>query len=99
MIVRKIQKDAITFDLCRHAKSSLTATTVFISSTKFAIKGFSLLKGISGNICNIHPLRCLQLTSDRPKKSRSFLQYGVFPIFKARFFITTNLMSSIKISI
>ena len=77
----KILKFAITFDLSRHAKSSSTATTGFISSTKMAIGGFSLLTSISADN---YPFYSLRLTSDSPKKS-SIFQYGIFSIFKAQF--------------
>ena len=78
----KYAKRALIFVLPRQSKSSLTPTTAFISSTKFAIKKFSLLRSIKAS--NYH-LRYLQLTSGSPKKSRSFFQYGVFSIFKTRF--------------
>ena len=77
----KIPKCAISFDLSRHAKSSLSATTGFMSSTKVAVKGFPLLRSISAN----NYLLCsLRLTSDCPEKS-NFFQHGVFSIFKASF--------------
>ena len=91
----KILKYAIIFDLSRHAKSSLTANTVFMSSIKVKIKEFPLLRGISGFS---YPFRSLQLTSDSPRKARGIFQYGVFPVFKAMFHVTTNMMSSLKVS-
>ena len=74
----KFPKYAITFDLFWHSKSSLSATTGFISSTKVAIENFPLSRTISGfnySFCS------LRLTSDCPKKSKSSSQYGVFSIF------------------
>ena len=79
--VPKSPKNAFTFDLSRHEKSSLTATTVFMSSTKVAIEGFSFLEG---NNANNYLFRSLQLTCATSKKSRSILQNGVLSIFKAR---------------
>ena len=54
-------KYAITSDLSRHAKSSLTATTGVIPSIKVAIKGFPILRSISASD---YPFRYLRLTSD-----------------------------------
>ena len=71
-------KNAVTFDLFRHAKSSLTATTGFIFSTKVAIKVFPLLRN---NIGNNYPFRSLWLTSDCPENAASFFRYEVFSIF------------------
>ena len=71
-------KYAVTFDLFRHAKSSLTASTGFIFSTKVAIKMFPLLRN---NIGNNYPFRSLWLTSDCQENSASFFRYEVFSIF------------------
>ena len=71
-------KYAVTFDLFRHAKSSLTASTGFIFSTKVAIKVFPLLRN---NIGNNYPFRSLWLTCDCPENSASFFRYEVFSIF------------------
>ena len=80
--IPKIPKHVFTFDLCRHAKSSLTATTNFMHSTKVAIKKCPLLIGISGNNYSFIPCIWLRIV---PKGWESVLQYGVFPIFRARF--------------
>ena len=53
-----------------------------MSSTRVAIKRCPLLRGTKGNN---YLFGSLQLTSDSPKKSTSIVQYGNFPIFKARF--------------
>ena len=71
-------KNAINFDLSRHAKLPLTATTGFISSTKIEIRGFPFCRSISSSN---YPFCYLRLTSDSPEKSRSVFQYGVFSIF------------------
>ena len=95
----KIPKYFFNFDLFRHANSSLTATRVFISSTKVAIKEFPLLRIISASNC---PFRCFRLTFDSPKKSRNIFQYQVFSIFNASLFkwsvISAQFMDSISIS-
>ena len=69
---------AITFDLSPHSRSSLSATTAFISPTKVAIESFLLLLNTSGfnyNFCS------LRLTSDSPKTTGSIFKNGVFSIF------------------
>ena len=74
----KIPKCVNTFALSRHAKSSLTATTGFLSYSNIGIKKSLLLLNISPNN---HLYR--SLTSDSPKKSRNSFQYRVFSFFKA----------------
>ena len=76
----KVPKYAFTFDLSRHAKSSLIETTGFISSNKVAIKPFPLSASISGNNYFFDSLR---FTSNGPIVSRNVLQSGVFSFFKA----------------
>ena len=66
----KIHKYAITFDLSRHPKSSLSATTGYFFSTE----RFPLLKIVSDNNS---VFRSLRLTCHSPKMSRSIFQYGV----------------------
>ena len=78
----KISDYAFAFDLSRHAKWHLTAPTGLISFTKITTKRFPLLKRVS---THNFPFRSLQLTSGSPKKSRSFIQNGVFSVSKARF--------------
>ena len=70
----KFPNYAFPSDSSLHSKSSLSATTGFSFSTKFAVERFLKLRNISGYNC---PSRSLRLTSESPKKSRSNFQYGV----------------------
>ena len=70
----KVPKYAFASDFSRHAKSSLMANIGFFSSTKVAIRDYSLQKNLNGNI---YPLRCWRLTSDSPRRSRNIFQFGV----------------------
>ena len=63
----KIPKNAITFGLSGHSKSSLSVTTGFISSSNVGIERFLLLEKIT-----VDPWRSLPWTSDVTKMSKSF---------------------------
>ena len=65
----KIRKYAITLQLSRHAKSSLTATRGFIFSTTVSIK-LSISRNVTGNNYLFPSLR---LTSDSPRSQEVFL--------------------------
>ena len=92
----KVPKYAIAFDLSRHAKSSLTATTGFMSSINIATEIFPLLTSISANN---YPVRSLRLTSDGPKGQEIVFNLEPSQFSKPDFPITTNLMSSFKVLI
>ena len=77
LVCSKILKLATTFDLIWHAKSSLTAITGFVPSTKVAVRNLLLLRIISPNSC---PFRSLRLTSSSQKES-GIIFCGVFSIF------------------
>ena len=78
----KFLKHAITLDLSRQAKSSLSATTGFICSTMVATERSLFLKKNNG--IN-YPFHSLRLTSDSPLMSRIVFQYGVFSFFQPEF--------------
>ena len=63
----KIPKNAITFGLSGHSKSSLSVTTGFISSSNVGIERFLLSEKIT-----VDPWRSLRWTSDVTKVSKSF---------------------------
>ena len=96
LFVLNVQTKSNSFDSLRHAKSSLTSTTGFISSTKVAVKGFPLLSSISGNN---YRFLLLRLTSDNPKIQDFFFNMESSRFYKPVFPITTNLMSSFKFSV
>ena len=86
----KVPKYSITF------VSALTATTAFMSSTKVAVKGFPFLRSISANEYRFCSLR---LTSDSTKCQEVFFNMKYFRFSNSDSPITTNLMSSFKVSI
>ena len=77
----KFPQFAITFVLSRDPKSSSSACTGFISSTKVAIEMHTPLRSISGNN---YPVRSLRSTSDSPKMSKSFFSIWSFLDFVIR---------------
>ena len=89
----KFPNYAITFDLSRLAKSSLTATPGFLSLTKVVIKKFPLFRSISA--IN-YPFRSLCLTPDSPKKVEVFFNMEFSRFSEPGLSKTTYLMSSFK---
>ena len=91
-----IPKDAITFDLTRHAKLSLTTTTDFMSPTKVLVKKIRFWGVLV--LISILPVPCYWLLIVQKIQEKIFkMESSRF--WKPSFPITTNLMSSVKISI
>ena len=91
-----IPKSADTFDLSRPSKSSVSVTTDFISFIYFALERFLLSESSS---FNTYLFRSLRWTSDCPKMSKIVFNRKSFCFPNPDFPITTDLKSSIKISI
>ena len=91
----KTPKYGNTFYLSRHAKSSLTSNTGFMSSNKEATKGFRFWGVlVLINMLSV-PCNWIRLW----KSQEVFLNMESSRFSKPGFPITTNLMSSFKVSI
>ena len=93
----KIPKYAFIFDLSRHAKSSLTATTGFVSSTRVAITKSFHFRGVLVLITTLSvPCNWFLMVQ---KSHEVFFNMESSRFSKPRFPTTTNLMPYFKVSI